>query len=410
MSNIFSPDRGALRAVPAERIVASIADAAERWADADFPPRVRVQARIEARLRYTTPVVDFALDALFDGITAQALRAIADDELGGFGALDGFVPRAGRPDGRARAIGRALVIASSTTIGVAIPAAVFALCAKCDVVVKDRSDGLVAEFFETLAQERPEFARAARAVAWTGGADAQEAALLADADVVVAYGDDPSLAAIRSGMRPGARFVGFGNRASIAYLSENARGAIHDEELALLARDALLYDGDGCLSLHALFVERPDRAFLERLGAAVARAAVEFPLGEVSAQRKARMAQAHDHALFNAAIGRGTGVVVDGGNALVHLTTEAPAFAPRVLSVVAVDRPDDAATLLATWGLPLEAIALASVETDAAARGFAETCGAVRVTRFGGLQRPPLAGNHGGEPCIAPFVRWIERG
>ncbi len=411
MSNTSSADRGALRRVPAERIVAAIADAAARWADADFPPRVRVQARIEKRLRYTTPVVDYALDALFRSIDAASLRAVIESELGSLAALDDFVARPNRSHAHARAVGNVLVIASGTTIGVAIPATIFALCAKCDVIVKDRSDGFVAEFFETLAQERPEFARAASAVTWNAGVTpgADNRVLFGWAQAVVAYGDDPALAAIRAQCTPGARFTGFGNRATVGYLSSVATADIDDVELDGIARDALLYDGDGCLSLHALFVERPDRTFLERLGAAITRVAIEFPLGDVTLERRARMAQAHDHALFNAAIGKGAGVPADDGRALVHLTTERPSLAPRVLSVIGVNHVDEVGELLATWKLPLEAIALSAFEKSSDAHRFAEGSGAVRVARFGTLQRPALTGNHGGEQLITPFVRWIER-
>jgi hypothetical protein len=35
--------------------------------------------------------------------------------------------------------------------------------------------------------------------------------------------------------------------------------------------------------------------------------------------------------------------------------------------------------------------------------------GAVRLTRFGELQHPPLGGDHGGRPRIAEFIRWIDK-
>src|ERR1700685_3227394 len=65
----------ALRALPARRIIAHVADAARRWSDADFPPRVRVSAEIERRLGYSAPVVGYALDRLFFGLGAAALEA-----------------------------------------------------------------------------------------------------------------------------------------------------------------------------------------------------------------------------------------------------------------------------------------------------------------------------------------------
>src|SRR5579884_610518 len=148
-------DASALRALGARRITGFIADAAARWSDADFAPRVRATAAIEARLGYTTPVVDFALDRLFGGITRARLEDAIASELGSVDALDGPVERRGAPAAWARGADRVVVVSSDTTIGVALVPAAFALCAKCDVVVKDRDDALVSAFFETLAEEHP---------------------------------------------------------------------------------------------------------------------------------------------------------------------------------------------------------------------------------------------------------------
>src|SRR5450432_115037 len=177
-----------LRDLSARAILASVASAAERWRDADFAPRVRATAAIEKRLQYTIPVIDYAFDRLFNGLTEDAIGAAIVDELGSLEALDGFTPRAGRPDAYARGVDRVAIVSSDTTIGVAIVPAIYALCAKCDVVVKDRSDDVVAAFFSSLAEERPEFRKAARAQTWTGGADAAESAILGSADTVVAFG------------------------------------------------------------------------------------------------------------------------------------------------------------------------------------------------------------------------------
>ena len=183
----------ALRALPARRIVAHVADAARRWSDADFPPRVRVTAEIERRLGYSTPVVEYALDRLFLDIRAPELEAAIGAELGSPDALDGVVERRGLPAAWARGVERVAIVSSDSTIGVALVPAVYALCAKCNVVVKDRGDALVAAFFTTLADEHPAFAGAASARSWTGGDDSSEDAAFASADVVVAFGRDDAL-------------------------------------------------------------------------------------------------------------------------------------------------------------------------------------------------------------------------
>ncbi|HTD34834.1 MAG TPA: acyl-CoA reductase, partial [Candidatus Elarobacter sp.] len=262
-------ERGALRALSAKRIIGFVADAAERWHDADFAPRVRASAAIEARLGYTTPVVDYALDRLFGEMTRASLEAAIASELGGIAALDGVTERTGAPASWARGVDRVVVVSSDTTIGVALVPAVFALCAKCDVVVKDRTDALVSAFFATLAEEHPAFASAAQARPWTGGDDPAEDALLRDADTVVAFGRDETLLAIRARCGAGTRFVPFGHRVSVGRLTRGEIDALNGGASSpagtlsgpagtpaeRIARDALLYDGEGCLSLHALFVE-----------------------------------------------------------------------------------------------------------------------------------------------------------
>lgn len=402
--------REALSDLPARRIIGLIADAAERWSDADFPPRVRATAAIEERLGYSTPVVEYALDRLFFGITRTGLEATIVSELGSVEALDRPVPRADAPAAWARGVDRVAIVSSDTTIGVALVPALFALCAKCEVVVKDRSDALVASFFSSLVEEHPAFARAAQARAWTGGADPEEAKLLANADVVVAFGRDDALRAIREACGTETRFVPFGHRASIGRLTRADVAALDAEQAERIVRDALLYDGEGCLSLHALFVEAHGKT-LARVGAVLAaaseRVAVEFPPSPLSAQREAAIGSYRNLAAFRAASGRGT--VLRGGGATIVVdapSDEPPPFLPRVLPVIAVRSDDDVVAYGRAHRLPVQALGV--VEPGETALSLGRRLGAVRVAPFGTLQAPPLGGHHGGAPRIAEFVRWID--
>jgi len=398
-----------LRALSAARIVAFIADAARRWSDADFAPRVRTTWAIVDRLGYSEPVVDYALDRLFRGITAAALEATIVSELGSVAALDGVVPRDGAPAAWARGVDRVAIVSSDTTIGVALVPAIFALCAKCEVVVKDRSDALVAAFFGTLAEEHPAFASAAIARAWSGGDDPDEDALLAGADVVVAFGRDETLRALRARCGVDTRCVPFGHRVSLGRLTAADLARADDALLTAIARDALLYDGEGCLSLHALFVDTNDAAFAtfaRRLGAAAERVAVEFPAGRIEPARQAAAAAYRQLATFRAAGGRG-GVVGAGDATLVFdpPPDEPPPLVARTLPILRGD--DDAlAAYVAAHHLPVQALGV--VTADETAVALAARIGAVRAAPLGTLQDPPLAGHHGGAPRIADFIRWID--
>jgi Acyl-CoA reductase (LuxC) len=411
---VTSPAALALRPLAARAVATAIADAAARWTDADFPPRVRAVAGIRERTTYTEPVVDYALDRLFGALTFAALEAAVSGELGGFGALDGFVPRRGRPDGYAAPVGRVAVVASDTTIGVALAPCVFALCAKCDVAVRDRSDALCAAFRETLCEERPQFARAFAVHVQADQDDAEWLSELARADAVVAFGGDAALRAIRAAAAPQARIIPFGHRTSAGYV---ARGALAGEvEAARVARglavDALLYDGDGCLSVHVVFVESggavaPAR-FAQLLAAAIDDVAVEFPAAAPHAS--GAVASFRDAAAFRAAVGQGAVFARRGAPQLLVVEPprdEPPPLLARTVALYTVEEPAEMLAFVREHALPLEAVALAPASAELATT-LADS-GAARFAAVGELQRPLLEEEHGGIGLIAPFVRWVTR-
>ncbi len=352
---------------------------------------MRALERVVSRTGYSPPVVEFALDRLFESITVGALQSTIASEIG---------------EQRTVPIGGVAIISSRTTIGVAIIPAIFALCAGCDVVVKDREDALVGAYFESLADELNAFSVAARAELWNGESNERD---LRAYDAVVAFGGDDALRAIRAQLSPDARFIPYGPKASIGYIAREAlTGEIEARRVADgAARDLLLYDGEGCLSLHALFVERggaiAPEAFAAMLAAAVERAEVEFPLGERETAATARVARVRELARFRGGpfhSNAEASFVIEMGAA-----ERAPEFLPRVLAVHAVDEPAAISAYVARHGLPLEACAVAGVRGDVAAAAI--EAGANRIARFGEMQAPPLNYAHGGRPRIAEFVRFI---
>lgn len=402
-----------LRSLPASRIVRAITDAAQRWCDADFPARVRATRAIMERLSYTEPVVDHALDQLFSSVTRDALEATIVSELGSIEALDGFAARPRRPAVFARGVRQVAVISSDTTIGVALPPTIFALCAKADVSVKDRSDDVIGAFARTLVEEEPAFAAALQARAWSAAQDTL--AIVANADAVVAFGNDEALLAIRAACKPEARFLPFGHRTSIAYVPRAAlaqRATVLDHARDV-ARDALLYDGEGCLSLHAVFVEDDGSiepsAFAQMLARACDEVAVEFP--PASPTLSSAASAYRRRARFRAA--QGIGAVYE-GSPRPHLVIydpprdEPPPLHARTIGVYPVHEPQEMLTYVHAQGLPLEAIALPA-EALATLADTLASAEVARIAKLGSLQTPPLAGNHGGQERIRPFVSLVYR-
>lgn len=395
----------------ARQLLRAIGDASGRWCDADFPERVLVTTSIAERTGYSVPVVEYALDALFSSLTATALETSIVRELGSIDVLDGF---AHGSDGRrvwAQPLGRVCVISSRTTIGVAIVPAVFALCAKNAVLVKDREDRLVTAFFRTLGEELDYFGHAARAEVWDGGAPSQD---VASFNGVAAFGRDDTLIGIRAALHADARFIGYGQRASAGYIArEDCSGASLENLLAGAARDIVLYDSQGCLSLHVLFVEdggeTPPHGIARELGKALDLASAEFPPGRRDAASAASVGNLRNLAAFRAATGTGA-IFSDEACSYAIIfdppRSDAPAFLPRLLAMFPVGGPAEAQAYVQAHALPLEGFAVSSPRADIVE--MAVGAGAVRIARFGELQRPPLTGGHGGRPRIAEFIRWVR--
>jgi len=396
----------ALSALPLRTIVSAIGDAAARWCDADFPPRVRATSGIVERTGYAMPAVEYALDALFGAIRSDAIFETIRRELGDPARLDG----AAAP---IYPLGRVAILSSRTTIGVAIPAMCFALAAKNDVLVKDREDALVSAFARTLAEELDAFADALEVAAWDG---ARDAARLHDVDLIVAFGKDETIARITADNAGGARTIGFGSRTSLGFLDEAAQrdDRALDAALAGAARDASLYEGEGCMSPHALFIERSaartPNEIAERFARAMESAATEFPVGQRSAASRAAMLQARNLAAFRAAAGRGGAWCDDALTYLLLLDPpelEPPPFLPRTVALIPVPSFDELLRYVERHALPIESLGVTGtgrIDTERAAR-----IGAARIAALGEMQRPPLQAHHGGRLRIAEYVRFLDR-
>jgi len=395
---------------PVRSIIEAVAVAADRWSRADFPARLRALGMVSARTGYCVPVVEYAFDCLFGSLRYDAIEATIAGELGSVDVLDDFAGRAARPPARALPVGTVCIVSSRTTVGVAIVPAIFALCAKCRVVVKDRDDALVAAFFATLADELEELRAAAVAQTWKGDSDATN---LRGFEAVVAFGRDATMIQLAKELDFSTRLIAYGSKAGAGYV---ARESLETEEAArAIARgaslDLILYETEGCLSLHALFVERGGRVSPRRFGEILA-AQIEtdlryFAPAAVDSGSRARVAMARDLALFRA----GTGGRVHADRDASYLVVpdppfeEPPLFLPRTIGVRAVNEVSEAAAYFRHHGISLEALAVSHSRPELIE--LAIEAGASRLTQFGRLQAPPLGTFHGGRPRISEFVRWI---
>lgn len=407
------------RDLPVRRIVRAVADTARRWEHPDLPPRVRAQAALEGRTGFSAPVVEVALDRTLARLTVAEIERTLCGDLGSLDVLDGAAQGPYGTAAYAAPAGTVLVVSSTTTIGVGLWPALLALCCKNDVVLKEPEDALGANFFSTLVEEEPLLTGALHAASWHGGDEAIEEPLFSRAAAVVAFGADDTLRAIRQRLPIGTRFVGYGHAAGIGIV---LREALADEEHALRAADGAavdlsLYESSGCLSLHALYVERgaavaPER-FTALLAQALERRTVEFPVGRRDLAQSAAIRGARELAAFRAAGGRGA--VFAGANLAWTLildppTDQPPAFLPRTLAITPVSDAAEAIELAAALRIPVETVGVAPLQAPRAAalQMLAARVGASRICALGAMQHPYLASHHGARPRVADFVHWVD--
>ncbi|MGE3635108.1 MAG: acyl-CoA reductase [Sandaracinaceae bacterium] len=293
----------------------------------------------------------------------------------------------------------ALVLAGNVFSAAVAPLS-FALLARVPIVAKasTKDDSLPRAFAESLAAIDPELARACAVVSFAGGEVDAEAALLERARIVVAYGSDATMDAIRARAPSDAAFVGHGHGLGVGVIRADAR--VRLTELArAFAVDVAAYDQRGCLSPHAIVVEGDlarARAFavalvdaLDALEATLPRG--ELPLSVGASQLAWRGLAATRGELFEA---RRAAVAVDHDPAAI-----APSPGWRNVRVIAAPTAEAIAGRLASLGGYLKALGLAGSPLALAA-------GVVpRVAEPGAMQRPRLTDPHDGD---LPWQDWLR--
>ena len=251
-----------LAPMPQAQVVSSLAALAGCWRDRDYPLRREAETWQEP---FPFAMAQVSLDALLDALQPEALWALIDAE--------GVREARGYP-----VIGH--VIAGNTPL-LAWVSIIRALLVRSASFVKLPS-GPAAEwgrlFQRTLADVSPELAACVHLDQWPGGTMAQDAALCAGVDLVMAHGGDAAMRALRALCPPDTNFVGYGHRVSFGLVT---RGSANPEAAAGFAKDVLLYDQGGCLSPQTIFVEGEQEdapAFAARLADALPGIVERYPL------------------------------------------------------------------------------------------------------------------------------------
>jgi hypothetical protein len=246
-------------------------------------------------------------------------------------------------------------------------------------------------------------------------------AALAEANAVIAYGDDHTIAALRQIAPRDATFSGYGHKISFAVVTKEAMTIEGLPALAEAAAfDASVYDQQGCLSPHVFYVEERGqlgpRKFAEALAGAMAAYQARIPRGTLSVEEAAQVSTMRAGYLFRSETDRRVAVWSSPTpNEWTVIYEDDPSFALSCLNRVVFVKPTDGfkrvldaiqkfAPRISTVGVaPLNERAMAFA-ADLSRMGIHRVC------PIGQMQRPPLSWHHDGRPNLAELVRWTDAG
>jgi hypothetical protein len=368
--------------------------------------------------RFGAPEIASGLDDAFGPLTEGGIARWLGAELGSPAALDRVTPRRDGPARRAHGPEWMFQVYAGNVPTIPVWPLFAALLLRAALLAKtaSREPFLAPLIASTIAEEEPGLGECLAVVWWKGGARDLDQAALAQAPAVLAFGGEEAIAGIAGTARTGARVVLHGPKVSVLCASRESLSPAGARGLAVrAARDVARYDQQGCLSPHAVYVERGGRIgpadFAALLAEALATACRTDPVVR-SPEEEARVRLFRTQAEFEAAVtGSGAVIAPDRGTGYAVIVESGARFSPgpahRVVRVHAVEDLGEAIDAMRPHARHLEAVAL---EAKGARRaGLVSAVAALGVPRVavpGRLQQPSPLAAHGGAGFLAPFVSW----
>lgn len=397
----------ALRAMPLEQRLQSIAGVVEDWTAPDSSWRRELAIALASELPLDEKTVREGLEA--------GLRAWRSDDLVQCARRE-LAPLLQSDRLELSPFSWTAVLAGGTVPMPTILSVLLPLILGSPVLLRETShDPATARLLKRSLQARDEsLARSFETVSFPTNDIAFDSLL--EAPCIVATGSDQTIAFLSSRIRPSQRFVAYGQRFSIAVVGPDLDS--HDESIRPvaegLALDVARWDQTGCLSPVVVYVVGGEPAIANTLARAIAKALEELsdrmPRGEVPMS----VATIHAHERAEARMRRDsdTAMSFEGKDYTVLLEADArprPAPLYRFLRVMPVRSIDELEQALKPFAGQLSNVATAGFATRALTelRQRVGRFGASRFTLPGQLQTPPIDWPHDGMPLLTPMARFI---
>ncbi|MDO9358030.1 MAG: acyl-CoA reductase [Polaromonas sp.] len=408
-----------LKQMPVADIVDAVDRVIARLLDTQDPWRQKADVLLPLVTGYDAEMVRLGLTGYLKTFRKpQLLRFLAED-FGNPQLLDDFVPRA--KGGFSRAFGPdvAMHVWAGNVPGLCLWSLISGLLVKSGTVGKVASaEPLMAGWFaQMLAETEPRLADALAVVWWKGGDEAQEKTFFGHADLVLAYGGNASLAAVRRQVPITTRFLPFGHKLSFGLVSKAALDARRATQAAQqAAHDVMRYDQQGCYSPHVFYVERGGRispdGFARYLAAELSALQKKYPRRRLSLPEAAGLAEWRQAEEIRGLGAPGCDVAGDGDWTVVYNDTVQglmPTPLNRSIRVVAVDSLRDVLPLLAPHRAFLQTAGVAAAPRDLfELAGLLGGVGVTRICALGQMTSPEAGWHHDGRFNLLDLVQMVD--
>ncbi|MEO1338444.1 MAG: aldehyde dehydrogenase family protein, partial [Myxococcota bacterium] len=268
VDDIIQAPRFGLRNVPLHEIVTFLHNVGQNWKSHEYARRRLYIRYLVRHFGYSQKMAETEANWIALYLSSHyRLYDILSAELGSWRVLDGWVSHE-ESSIRATPRGRSFHLVPGNVPLSSVASIVRALITKNTCVVKVSSDDpltpivLGLSFIDTDANHP--VTRAYSAVHWKGGEDDPlSRRLIADADVVCAWGDEKAVAWASTNMSTCAEIAKFGPKRSFAVVGADADPR---EAARVLAHDVAMYDQRACFSVQRVFAEKGlDPSFSEEV-------------------------------------------------------------------------------------------------------------------------------------------------
>ncbi len=336
-------------------------------------------------------------------IEAETLLELVAKELGHRDSLDRFIPY-GDIYTRAHPISPILHIVSGNTPAAAIQTLTRGLLIGALNQIKLPSEGIqeVEDFVGKLPRKLKSLIEITRSRKtsnqWLGSAKA-----------VIVFGSDETVREIESRLFPHQIFIPHNHKISVAIIDSDE----NQEAAKLAALDVAMYDQQGCLSPHDIYVhpkEQP-RSFAAKLANALSELNSKYPPTGRTMEENIRIDDLRRSYSFRSS--SDTSVQIwesDSNTDWTVVYEDEPQFAASPLGRFVFVKPlpkslDDALNLNKEH---LSTIALYPFSLQRAES--LNLCGATRICPLGSAQDPSIFWHHDGLQTLAPLVNWTDAG